>query len=66
MQAFPCHQGNQAATFRGLENLVIRIYISKEMICKTGQKDMTLNGGSISLKAAGLVEEEKWNTKAAY
>lgn len=59
-QAFPCHLMRQGATLRGLEKLSTmyrcphqvhsdRGHISKPMMCRTGQKNRTLSGGSISL-----------------
>lgn len=58
-QTFLCCCANQAATIMELEKLVqsthtlvertvIMGHILKVILCKTGQKNMTLNGGSIS------------------
>lgn len=60
IQAFPCCRKNQATTIKELEKLSAvygyphlinndqRTYF-KILVCKTGQKIMTLNGVSISL-----------------
>lgn len=72
IQASSCWHTNQASSIRRLEKLNTMCeyshqidnnwgHISKVMICKTGQKNMTLNGGSISSKTcrfAGLVERK--------